>query len=139
VPEAQEEKAQMNVLEEANNLVHGDRAKDYEHPYEQYKCVADVWRSLILRRYKVDVPLTADFACLLMAALKTCREAGKPKRDNRVDGPGYFECEEMCIERNNANAQPSNPVVQEPVYERLLNPRPDNYAEFCARPIGSDR
>jgi hypothetical protein len=43
------------------------------------------------------------------------------------------------IERNNANAQPSNPVVQEPVYERLLNPRPDNYAEFCARPIGSDR
>jgi len=62
-------------------------------------CTADLWRALIQRRYGVDVPFTPDFACLMMVAVKLSREAGKPKRDNRVDGCGYFECADMCLEK----------------------------------------
>ena len=56
-----------------------------------------MWRAMILRRYNVDVPFTPDFGCLMMVAVKLSREAGKPKRDNRVDGAGYLECADMCL------------------------------------------
>ena len=88
----------MNILEEANGLVHGDRGVDYGHPYTDYACTADLWRALIKRRYGIDVPITPDFACLMMVQVKMSREAGKPKRDNRVDGCGYLECAQMCLD-----------------------------------------
>jgi hypothetical protein len=91
----------MNILEEANSLVHGNRGADYGHPFVDYECTATIWRSLIKRRYGLDVPITPDFACLMMVAVKLSREAGKPKRDNRVDGCGYFECADMCLADGN--------------------------------------
>lgn len=93
----------MNILEEANSLVHGDRGASYGHPHTDYQCTADMWRGLIKRRYGVDVPISPDFACLMMVAVKLSREAGKPKRDNRVDGCGYFECADMCLEKESGN------------------------------------
>jgi hypothetical protein len=89
-----------NILEEANRLVHGDRGAAYGHPADDYQCTVDIWRSMILRRYGVDIPLTPDFGCLMMVAVKLSREAGKPKRDNLTDGAGYLECASMCLERN---------------------------------------
>jgi hypothetical protein len=88
----------MNILEEANRLVHGDRGADYGHPYVDYECTAELWRSLIKRRYGVDLQLTPDFACLLMSMVKASREAGKHKTDNLVDMAGYAECAQMCLE-----------------------------------------
>jgi len=88
----------MNILEEANGLVHGNRGVDYGHPYVDYECTAAMWRSLIKRRYGVDVPMTPDFACLLMVAVKLSREAGKHKKDNLVDAAGYSECAQMCLD-----------------------------------------
>lgn len=89
----------MNILEEANSLVHGDRGAAYGHPSVDYQCTAAMWRALILRRYGVDVPISDDFACLMMIAVKLSREAGKPKRDNLVDAAGYAECAAMCLEK----------------------------------------
>jgi hypothetical protein len=88
-----------SILEEAQRLVHGDRGAAYGHPGDDYDCTVALWRAMILRRYGVDVPLTADFGCLMMAAMKLSREAGKPKRDSRVDAAGYLECADMCLER----------------------------------------
>lgn len=85
------------VLEEAQRLIGGDRQADYSHPLDNWTCIADMWQSLIKRRYGVSVPLTADFACLMMDAMKLSREAGKPKRDNRVDGAGYWGCADLCL------------------------------------------
>lgn len=86
-----------SILHEAHRLVHGDRNAAYDHPFVDYNCTVALWRAMILRRYGVDVPLTADFGCLMMAAMKLSREAGKPKRDSRVDGAGYLECADMCL------------------------------------------
>ena len=87
------------ILQEAQRLVHGDRGADYGHPHTDYKCTADMWRSLILRRYGVVIEITPDFACLMMMAVKMSREAGKHKRDNLTDAAGYAECASMCIDR----------------------------------------
>lgn len=88
-----------SILKEADALVHGDRDLDYGHPAVDYRCTADLWRALIKRRYGVDVPMSPDFACLMMIAVKLSREAGKPKRDNLVDAAGYAECAAMCLEK----------------------------------------
>lgn len=69
------------------------------HPSVDYGCTASMWRALILRRYGIDVPLTPDFACLMMVAVKLSREAGKHKDDNLIDGAGYLECAAMCLEK----------------------------------------
>lgn len=89
----------MNILEEANSLVHGDRGAAYGHPFVDYECTAAMWAALIKRRYGVEIPMTSDFACLLMMAVKLSREAGKPKRDNLVDAAGYAECAAMCLDK----------------------------------------
>ena len=86
------------ILLEAQRLVHGDRGADYGHPYHDYAATVALWRAMIQRRYGVDVPLTPDFGCLMMVAVKLSREAGKPKRDNRTDGAGYLECADMCLD-----------------------------------------
>ena len=90
----------MNVLDEANRLVHGERGAAYGHPFVDYACTAQMWRALIRRRYGVDLQLTADFACLLMIAVKLSREAGKHKDDNLTDAAGYAECAQMCVEKS---------------------------------------
>jgi hypothetical protein len=87
------------ILEEAQRLVHGDRGAAYGHPADDYRATGEMWRAMIRRRYGVDVPLTPDFACLMMVAVKLSREAGKPKRDNLVDAAGYAECASMCLDR----------------------------------------
>ena len=88
----------MNILEEANHLVSGDRQEAYLHPVHDYACTAALWSALIEKRYAVKVPLTPDFCCLMMSAMKLSREAGKHKRDNLVDAAGYVRCAEMCID-----------------------------------------
>ncbi len=94
------------VLQEAQRLVHGDRGAAYGHPSSDYQATVDMWRAMILRRYGVDVPLTPDFGCLMMMAVKLSREAGKPKRDNLVDAAGYAECASMCLDVAQSVARP---------------------------------
>lgn len=95
----------MNVLHKADGLVHGERGIDYGHPWVDYRCTAELWRALIRRRYAIDLEITPDFACLMMAAVKLSREAGKHKDDNLVDLAGYAECAQMCVEYQEEKAK----------------------------------
>ncbi len=90
---------QLSILEEAEKLINGDRQQSYGHPYDDYQVTAAMWRAMMIRRYGIDVPLTPDFACLMMAAMKISREAGQHKRDNLVDMAGYAGCVEKCLVR----------------------------------------
>lgn len=87
-----------SVLDEASRLVNGPRKEDYKHPRDDYDCTAKMWNAMIQKKYGVKVPLTADFCCLMMAAMKISREVGKHKRDNLVDTAGYILCSSMCLE-----------------------------------------
>jgi hypothetical protein len=84
----------MNVLEEANRLVHGPRQGDYGHPADVYARVGRIWGAIL------GVPdLPAATVCLLLAGLKLGREAERPKTDNLVDLAGYAEAVHMARER----------------------------------------
>ena len=59
-----------------------------------------MWGAILERHFGRDVAdLDPRICCLMMAAVKLSREAGKSKRDNRVDGAGYFECAQMIADR----------------------------------------
>ena len=73
----------MNILQEADALVNGDRAKDYGHPSKDFKKVARLWSVVI------DAEITPEQVGLCMICLKISREINRHKRDNLVDIAGY--------------------------------------------------
>jgi hypothetical protein len=95
-------------LEEAQRIVLGPRQSSYSHPGQDFRCTGRQWGALLenwLLAEHPDVLVDSTFpdiaprvVALMMAALKASREAHKPKRDNRVDGPGYWFCADRIVE-----------------------------------------
>ena len=81
--------AKASILEEAQDLVHGDRGEDYGHPFEDFSKTALIWSAILGKK------ITPEQVALCMVGVKISREVNKPKRDNRIDGAGYFETLEM--------------------------------------------
>lgn len=82
---------QPTVLEEAQTLVTGNRNADYDHPLDNFNRIAKMWSVII------DKEITYREVALCMDAVKISREIHRPKRDNRVDGPGYWLALDMAI------------------------------------------
>jgi hypothetical protein len=89
----------VNLFEEANHLIHGDRQRDYDHPLDNFTRIAKIW-SVIL-----GVEVTPEQVGLCMVGTKLAREAYNPKRDNLVDGAGYFGTIEMVYEERERRAR----------------------------------
>lgn len=87
-----------SVLMEAERLINGPRQKDYGHPAEDFQRTGRIWGAIL---GIPDVPPERVGLCLV--GVKISREVNAPKRDNRVDGPGYFGCVDL-IEQRKANA-----------------------------------
>jgi hypothetical protein len=76
----------MNILQQAQEVVHNDRHADYGPVEDSFGTIAKGW-SIILGQ-----EISAYHVGLCMAWLKLARELHKPKRDNMVDLAGYAEC-----------------------------------------------
>lgn len=83
-----------NVCEEANIIAGGDRQRqrDYGHPLDNHRRIADLWNAYIKGRKDPAAPLSEIDAGLMMILLKVAREQNTPKRDNLVDICGYAKC-----------------------------------------------
>lgn len=101
-------KGAETILQEAQRLVHGERQAAYGHPFDDYTRTGRIFGAIIdgwLRQQPgfEHIPAVPDVppatACLMMVGVKVSREVNQPKRDNRVDGAGYFACVDMCAER----------------------------------------
>lgn len=73
------------ILEEAQRLVYGNRQADYGHPIEDFTRTGKMWGAIL-----GTADVSPDRVALCMVALKVSRECHRPKRDNIVDGAGYF-------------------------------------------------
>ncbi len=81
----------MNVFEEANQIIYGDREETYGHPSKNLDKVAQQWSLYLQQKYGTAwLDLSAEDVCWMMADLKKVRQMNKAKRDNLVDGIGYI-------------------------------------------------
>lgn len=94
----------QTVLEEAQSLIYGDREGDYGPPTNSFNSIAGLWTAYLDAKYATlteqlgddldeeDVALTPTDVAHMMILLKISRSVtgGKYKRDNVVDGCGYF-------------------------------------------------
>lgn len=98
--------SEESILEEAKRIVHGERGENYGHPFEDFSRTAQIWSAVL------DIDVTPEQVALCMVGVKISREVNRPKRDNIVDGAGYFETLEMVKQerhrRESMMLHPSN-------------------------------
>lgn len=84
----------MNVLEEAQKIVWGDREQVYDDPNANFRRIAGIWSQIL------GQPITMQQVALCMIGVKLARLSHSPQhRDSIVDTAGYA----ACLERiNNA-------------------------------------
>jgi hypothetical protein len=81
------------VLEEAGNIISGNRDLQYGEPEESFTAIADLWNAYIDK----TITLTAKDVAMMMVLFKVAREAtGQSKPDNLIDIAGYAACAAEC-------------------------------------------
>lgn len=90
------EQSSESILQEAHRLTHGPRHVDYGHPLDDYTCTAAIASALLSRKLKE--PITPDEMALIMVGVKLSRQSRQKKRDNTVDGAGYFWVAQECLD-----------------------------------------
>lgn len=104
-----------SILEEAQQLVHGDRGEDYGHPLDDFARTAQIWSAIL------GIKITPEQVGLCMVGVKLSRQCHRPKRDNLVDGAGYFETVAMVIDEQARRAELAetfcDPLMLTPVSE----------------------
>lgn len=74
----------MNILEEAEKIIHGERRSLYGLPKDEFPKIAVLWSQIL------GVQVTAHQVVLCMMANKLFRLAATPThRDSQVDIAGY--------------------------------------------------
>ena len=118
----------MNVLEEANKIVSGDRNKDYGDAAVDMARVAKMW-SVIL-----DYEIRPEQVPLCMICVKLSRESHKHKRDNLVDIPGYSEvCSQVHEAYNRENLTFKN-VIDDVIRDHESETIPNCSCGGCKEP-----
>lgn len=83
------------VLDEAKQLINGDRQEQYGTPQENFRRIAAMWSAYL----GVEVGMADVAVC--MALVKACRLANDHKRDSFVDGAAYFALAAELSDGNN--------------------------------------
>lgn len=81
------------ILDEAKKLSQDIRKERYGHPTFDFARVVGMVNSLLA--HKLKEPLEVTDWPLIMQCVKMSREVNSPKRDNRVDGAGYWNTLQM--------------------------------------------
>jgi hypothetical protein len=79
-----------DILEEALRITSVDRQAQYGPPDQDFARTAKMWSAL------KGVEFEARDVAMFMICLKLSRETHQRKRDNAVDGAGYFRCLHIC-------------------------------------------
>jgi hypothetical protein len=77
------EKNRSEVLCEAEELINGDRAKDYGDAYKNHERIAKLWAVIL------EKDITVKDVILCMVAMKTARLIHSDKFDSWLDICGY--------------------------------------------------
>ena len=78
------------ILDNAKQLINGDRAKDYGDAYSTHDRIAKGWNVIALGAIESHGEITAAHVALMMDWLKTCRLSETiDHKDSWIDKCGY--------------------------------------------------
>ena len=90
---ADEVPEKVGMLQQAHNLIYGDRQQEYGPAKENLQNIADLW-SVVL-----GIPVTADQVALCMIQVKVARLTRSPDHtDSWVDIAGYVGVKQKMID-----------------------------------------
>ena len=79
-----------SAINEANNIIYGEREETYGDPGKNIKNIAAYWSVHLSAITGQNIRLTTDDVCVMMILLKQARQANTPgHRDSIVDTIGY--------------------------------------------------
>lgn len=78
-----------SILSLAQRLTSNDRQKNYGHPKDNFRRIADLWNSYLVNRIKPSDLVSIEDVAWMMVLLKIARDLNKPTYDNLVDTIGY--------------------------------------------------
>lgn len=78
-----------SILDEAKRLTSRDRQKNYGHPVDNFRRIADLWNSYLMNRKYPEDHIAIEDVAWMMVLLKIARDLNSPTRDNLVDTVGY--------------------------------------------------
>lgn len=92
-------KEKRSILAEADAIAGEDRSRDYGHPFENHRRIADIWNVQLEK--KLAAKIEPRDVALMMIGLKLARIVNSPNhRDSMVDIAGYLKCLDMIDERS---------------------------------------
>lgn len=78
------------VLEEAMEIINGERQDVYGVPENSFKLIGEYWSTYLRNRKSPFNIVDAVDVAMMMTLFKIAREANQHKRDNLVDAAGYL-------------------------------------------------
>lgn len=89
-----------SVLDEAKEIIYGDREKTYGHPSKNLEVIAQMWNAYLYAMGSREI--TPQDVAVMMVLLKGARLANNPThRDSLTDICGYAALVERCSETPN--------------------------------------
>lgn len=79
-----------SVALDAHTAVYGDRQASYGHPRDDFMRQGMIWTALLAHKLIPGEHIEPADVGRCMVGVKLARDVHSPKRDNRVDGCGYF-------------------------------------------------
>jgi hypothetical protein len=80
-----------SILDEAKDIIYGDREKTYGAPDKNLVAIAGYWSNHLLTRFGVFHEITGADVCVMMTLLKAARLGNNlTHRDSLVDAVGYL-------------------------------------------------
>lgn len=90
----------QNILDEAKQIIYGDREKIYGHPAKNLETIAGFWQQYIKAKFKTHLQLTPADVCAMMRFVKESRLINTPNhRDSLVDIAGYTALQDRLDEK----------------------------------------
>ncbi len=100
-----------SILEEAQEIIHGDRNRDYGHPLDNHECTAGMFGWYMRRRVdccgdEAEVLMDAEAVCVFNILQKISRLANTPgHRDSLMDIAGYAGNIEMVTDERERRSE----------------------------------
>lgn len=96
--------APKSVLQEAHDVIYGDREKTYGDPGKNLRVIASYWTTHLKATKFMQDALTENDVCCMMILLKQARLANSPDhRDSLVDIAGYVGLQDR-VQRSKEDA-----------------------------------